>query len=81
VLQLGANDPKALVEALIVLARVAAKDLESCVISGGIDCGWLGAVAELVFDLSVSVMQTNGVISYQSVSGRRLQHGDCQIAL
>jgi hypothetical protein len=81
VAQLGATEPESLAKAILLLAQVSNGGIESCTLSGGIDCGWLGAVANFVFDLSVSVQQADGVVPYRSETGRRLWNGDSQVTI
>lgn len=79
--QLGATEPEALVKAFILLTRISNREIESCTISGGIDCAWLGAVANFALGLSVSVTQADGVVAYKSSTGRRLWKDDCQVTI
>ncbi|KAF2235405.1 hypothetical protein EV356DRAFT_500263 [Viridothelium virens] len=76
-----ANEHKALASALVELARISTGDLESCTFTGGLDCAWLGAVAEFLFDIAVSVVTVANVVCYESKAGSRLQNGDCKIIL
>ncbi|KAI0475691.1 hypothetical protein GGR56DRAFT_525423 [Xylariaceae sp. FL0804] len=49
------SDPRALAEALRYLAMVSSGRLESIEFNGGLDCGWIGAVAYWLLGLSVSI--------------------------
>ena len=81
VAQLGATEPESLAKSILLLAKISSGEIESCTVSGGIDCGWLGAVANFIFDLSVSVKQADGVVPYQTSTGRRLWNGESQVTI
>ena len=81
VAELGATEPESLAKAILALAKVSTGDLESCTFSGGIDCAWLGAVANFLFGLSVSVKQADGVVPFQTDTGRRLFTGESQVTI
>ncbi|KAI9656000.1 MAG: hypothetical protein M1821_005061 [Bathelium mastoideum] len=70
-----------LASALVEVARISSGDLESCTFTGGLDCAWLGAVAEFLFDIAISVVTTDNIACYESKTGSRLPHGECKIVL
>ncbi|KAI9854958.1 MAG: hypothetical protein M1813_000623 [Trichoglossum hirsutum] len=56
----GCSSPKSLAEALLALAKVTRGEFASVMVIGGADAGWLAAVGEWLFDLSVQVVQADG---------------------
>ncbi|KAI9883797.1 MAG: hypothetical protein M1823_004429 [Watsoniomyces obsoletus] len=79
--RLEATDPEELASAIILLANVASRRLESCVIRGGIDCAWLAAVAIFVFDLTVRIQTADGDDLYRSSSAAGGPANDAQITI
>lgn len=62
------TDYSALAEAILTIARVTSRRLAGATFTGGLDCIWLGAVAEWVFSLDVVMYSSAGVTLYRSGS-------------
>ncbi len=51
--------PSALAKALVAIGDIASGQLVGCTFQGGIDCAWIAAVAEFLYDLHVEVRDCN----------------------
>ena len=76
-----ATDPNALAKAILTLGEISKGSLESCTLTGGIDCAWLGALAVFLFGFSLSVEQADGTAIYQSSLGRHLPNRRSQVTI
>jgi hypothetical protein len=62
------SSPKSIAEALSALAKVSKKAVEKVTIIGGADAGWLGAVAEWLLDLNVTIMDNKSEVYHTNVT-------------
>ena len=62
------SSPKSIAEALSALAQVSRQAMEKVTIVGGSDAGWLGAVAEWLLDLNVTIVDSTGGLFHTNVS-------------
>lgn len=62
------SSPKSIAEALSALAQVSRKAMEKVTIVGGADAGWLGAIAEWLLDLRVTILDTNSEVFHTNVN-------------
>ncbi|PMD18087.1 hypothetical protein NA56DRAFT_648244 [Hyaloscypha hepaticicola] len=59
---------EALSGALGELAKISRGDVRSATLTGGVDCGWLAAVAQWLLSLSVDILDENGLLLYSNRS-------------
>ena len=64
----SAGPPDRIAIALLDLAMISKGELQQVVLSGSIDCAWLGAVAEWLLSLRVEIYDVSGVCVYRSAS-------------
>lgn len=62
----GATSANALASALLELAKVSSGTTRSVTFIGGIDCGWLAALAQWLLSLRVDVVTADGSVLYSS---------------
>jgi hypothetical protein len=63
-----ATTAKALAEALQELSRVSNGSIRSVNIEGGVDCGWLAAVAVWLLDLRIEIINHTGDVLYSNAN-------------
>lgn len=68
-----ASTPQELAEALSLLAQVSTGKLDSIAFTGGPECAWLGALAEWLLGLSVSIEDANGNHLLTGLHSKRLE--------
>lgn len=73
----GHPEPKAVADALVGVGKVASKELKAISIIGCAAAGWVAAVAQWLFNLSVEIQDSNGNILYSE----DLPHDDVQIRI
>jgi len=60
----GDPSPESIAEAIIGIGKVASKELNSMTIIGCAAAGWLAAVAEWLFDLTITIRNSDGSTLY-----------------
>lgn len=73
----GISGAKSIAEALLAIGQVSRRELESVTIIGHADAGWLAAVAEWLFDLSIDVVDIEGALIYKN----RVDEGNVQLRI
>jgi hypothetical protein len=61
---IGCSEPESIAAALLGIAKLSRKDVHSITVTGGRDAGWIAALAEWLFDLSIIISQSDGTILY-----------------
>ncbi|KAI9771973.1 MAG: hypothetical protein M1839_002566 [Geoglossum umbratile] len=64
----GVSSPDTIAEALLAIGKVSTGELLSISIVGGGDAGWLGAVAQWIFDLRVAVFDSEGELLHATAA-------------
>ncbi|MCJ1376014.1 hypothetical protein MMC20_007252 [Loxospora ochrophaea] len=71
--------PQALAAALLELAKVSNGSLRSVTLEGGVDLGWLAAVAQWLFCMSVEIIDASGNRLYASSQNINLTYTQVRI--
>ena len=65
------TEPEAIAKAILSLGHVAEKRQDTHNFIGGVDCSWIAAVAEWLYDLCVEIRDPGGTIIYRSSFAKR----------
>ena len=65
------TEPKALANALLGIGKVSRGEWTAIEISGGREAGWLAAISEWLFHLSISITNESGILQYKSCSANQ----------
>ena len=75
------TDPEAIAKAILSLGHVAEKRQDTHNFIGGIDCSWIAAVAEWLYDLCVEIRDPGGTIIYRSSFTKGMRKATPQVRI
>jgi len=68
----GCSSPKSIAKALLALSQISRNEMQSITLLGGVDVGWLAAIADWLLDLRTQIIQPDGEVFYTNYESSKI---------